>query len=222
MHVYESGIFTNTHVGDSVIQFNQLVLNQQTPVCLPLTQRLGAVVVAGKLNVQVKALDFGHELIQVAPQPPQFTPHYFVASSLPLSSGLGPSDATMPSSAVSLGPGQQVYIQPLGSITNPSNNYLPSGINVQAPLTTMPTANGGFMFYTMPQGPSHSSAPAPSEPAPSYASLDQYTADFTYEAPSAPTATIVPSQHGHIDEQSPPPISNASPPPYAYHGESLI
>jgi hypothetical protein len=239
MHIYESGFFSNTHIGDATVIFNQLVMNQATPVSLNLTQRLGTHIVAGKLNIQVKALDFGHELVQVAPQPAQFQPHYFVASSLPLAS---PSEVPAPSSAVTLGTGQQVYIQPMASVTGAAGSpYAPQNLSLSTPLTTMPTANGGFMFYAMPPGSVHTASPhaphashaphAPlhAEPAPSYASLDlsqQYTADFTYEAPSAPTETLVPpssiSPKPHIAEQSPPPISNLPPPPYHYNGESLI
>jgi hypothetical protein len=55
---------------------------QPTPVVLSLTQRLGTVLTQRRLHVQVKALDFGHELVQFAPQQETFQPHYFVASTV--------------------------------------------------------------------------------------------------------------------------------------------
>lgn len=206
LHVFEAGFFSNGHIGDAQIQFNQLVLNQPTPVALAMTQRLGSVIVPGKLYVQVKALDFGHEIVQVAPQQQTFQPHYFVASSTPLSAASSGAPVPLPSStAVNLGAGQQLYIQPMMSSTAPG---VPQsrGIDTSTPMAAMPTANGGYIFYSMPPG---AQAPqpivhnvVPNEPAPSYASLDpsfQYTADFTYEAPSAPTETVVnlPSHSAH-------------------------
>lgn len=121
------------------------------------------------------------------------------------------------------------------------------GIDTSTPLAAMPTANGGYVFYSLPPG-AQSPQPivhnvVPSEPAPSYASLDpslQYTADFTYEAPTAPTETVI-NQHSHghsafpgygeaerplyIDEQAPPPFVKQSTPPPSYNyqtGDSLI
>jgi hypothetical protein len=238
MHVYESGFFSNTHIGDGIIVFNQLVLNQPTPVALNLTQALGKVIVPGKLHINVKALDFGHEIIQVAPQATSFQPHYFIASSMPLASTSGPSASNLPSSAITLNGGQQIYIQPMGGApAGPGATLAPAALDASTPLTAMPTANGGFMFYAMPPQGSHHASHVPAEPAPSYASLDhsqQYTTDFTYEAPSAPTETLIPrgvmeqprpSHATHaIVEQSPPPISNSSsPPPYSFgNQDSLI
>jgi len=224
MHIYETGIFSNTHVGDATLVLNQLVLAQPTPVTLVLTQRLGTFIVPGKLSIQVKALDFGHEIVQVAPMEPTFQPHYFVASSTPLASGVSSPHA----SAVTLNGGQQIYIQPMGGIGPMGTGAAPSQamgsptVASGTPLAAMPTATGGFMFYAMPpaQGMAMTQAPiaAPSEPAPAYSSLDrtqQYTTDFTYEAPSAPTETLVPQASqlhqqrvaaSVIVEQTPPPI----------------
>ena len=236
MHVYESGIFTNTHVGDATVVLNQLVLGQATPVTLSLTQRLGTLIVAGKLHVQVKALDFGHEIVQVAPMQDAFQPHYFVASSAPLNNSSVSTQAPM----VTLTGGQQLYIQPLGGIPaqvtpTATPQVMPSPtVAAGTPLAAMPTATGGFMFYAMPPVHGHAMTQipmaAPSEPAPSYASLaapspqPQYTTDFTYDAPSAPTETLVPQSSQLsapvILEQSPPPINNNK--PYHFDGDSLI
>ena len=241
MHVFEAGFFSNAHVGDATIQFNQLVLNQPTPVALAMTQRLGSVIVPGKLHVQVKALDFGHEIVQVAPQAQTFQPHYFVASSAPLASGNPAAPSPLPSSTVTLNGGQQLYIQPMMSSAAPGAGQS-RGLDTSAPLAAMPTGTGGYVFYSLPPG---AQAPQPivhhpvqpSEPAPSYASLDpslQYTADFTYEAPTAPTETIVnPPSYGNrpnypefdIAEQAPPPFVKQSAPTTSYNfenGDSLI
>lgn len=247
-HVFEAGFFNSTAVGDATVQFNQLVLNQPTPVALQMTQRLGTVRVRGLLHVQIKALDFGHEIIQVAPQPQAFQPHYFIASSVPLGSSSASSAAPLPASTVTLGGGQQLYIQPMAGAPGVAPQQFQGAkgpLESSAPMAAMPTPNGGYLFYSVApngnaqpsQAPHAHISPLHNEPAPSYASLDassQYTADFTYEAPSAPTETIInpPSNadyHGDgahplfVAEQAPPPFVRDAAPTFNFNeGDSLI
>lgn len=260
LHVFEVGFLSHSYVGDASVVFNQLVARQPTPLGLPLTINLGATKVPGKLSIQVTALDFGHELVQFAPQAPSFQPHYFVASSSPIASAASP--ATAPPSAYTLANGQQIFLQPMGTMPVAAPNGAGQTTAPITPLTSsaIPTPNGGFMFYAMPNGmaatngstnmPMTATAPVhpglsqmgayagvPSDPAPPYPGLDmsqQYTADFTYEAPSAPTETVYqddfnpragagvsrpPAFTHSIVEQAPPP---AQKPTLFPDGDSLI